>query len=107
MAVAQELNALVQDFARKLEQLVEQRAREAFAARFDEARAQLVEPTTAAPAPGNRRTVVKTRRSPLAGLKAEPKPCPVCGKKNTARRFAYLCEDHRSDANVQKFKRKK
>ena len=44
------------------------------------------------------------RRGPKAGFKAELKPCPICATPNKARRFSYLCEDHRDKESLAKFK---
>lgn len=35
-------------------------------------------------------------RGPRPGYTVTPKPCPVCGTPNAARRFSFLCESHRS-----------
>lgn len=37
--------------------------------------------------------VVSSARKPYK--KATPKPCPVCGEMNTARRFRHYCAEHR------------
>lgn len=56
-----------------------------------------------APAP-----VVETpapTRGPRPGYTVTPKPCPVCGTPNAARRFSFLCESHRSPEYLAAHKR--
>ena len=40
------------------------------------------------------------------GLRAisPPKPCPICKVENTARRYSYLCEAHRTPENLNRYK---
>ena len=100
MARSSDLQSLVQEFAAQLEAIVTQRANEAFAAKFDSVKSQLLGGKAAAPTKGR----VGRPRGSRASYAAELKPCPVCGKPNKARRFSYLCEDHRSAENLNKFK---
>jgi hypothetical protein len=46
-------------------------------------------PVAETPAPSS-------QRGPRPGYTVPPKPCPVCGTMNTARRFSFLCEQHRT-----------
>ena len=48
--------------------------------------------------------VVKAKRGPKKGGKAQPKPCPVTGTLNTYRRFSYLMPEARTPENLAKFK---
>jgi hypothetical protein len=48
--------------------------------------------------------VVKAKRGPKKGGKAQPKPCPVTGTLNTYRRFSYLMPEVRTPENLAKFK---
>lgn len=104
MARNSDLQQLVQDFAAQLEAIVARRANESFAAKFDSVKAQIlggrVAPAAAAPSAGR----VGRPRGSRASYAAELKPCPVCGTPNKARRFSYLCENHRNAENLAKFK---
>lgn len=44
-------------------------------------------------------------RGPRPGYTVTPKPCPVCGTPNAARRFSFLCESHRSPEYLAAHKR--
>jgi hypothetical protein len=117
MARNNDLTSLVAQFASDIETIVARKAAEAFAERFDAVKAQLLggapvrAARAAAPAlvahvvpaePGHRKPGrPKGSKSRKA---AELKACPVCGKMNKARRFSYLCEDHRNAENLAKFK---
>lgn len=100
MARNTDLKALVERFAADIESAVVSRVNAEFGSRFDELRARILEGAASAPAPRG----LRRKPGPRAGFKAELKPCPVCGTANKARRFSYLCEDHRSGENLKKFK---
>jgi hypothetical protein len=104
-----DLQSLVAKFAEELEAAVTARVNDEFAARFDDFRSRILGGEKVAP-----RTVVATggkaagkRRGPRAGSSAPSKPCPVCSEPTKARRYSYLCEKHRSDENLKKFKNAK
>jgi hypothetical protein len=103
-----DLKSLVEQFATQLESIVTRRANEAFAAKFDAVKAQLVGGSTPSRTVKVAATAPKGRVGRPAGSRnlgpAAEKPCPVCGKMNKGRRFSYLCEDHRSKENLSKFK---
>lgn len=106
MAKQVDLMSLVKQFATEIEAAVSARVNAEFAARFEDFRSRIIDGAVGVkksmpslPAAG-----VAKKRGPKAGGKAELKPCPVCGEKNKARRFSYLCEKHRSDENLKKFK---
>ena len=99
MARDPELRALVDRFASQLEEAVTSRVAAEFARRFEELRASVLAGATKAPATRGRR-----QPGPPPGTRAQPKPCPVCGEPNKARRFSYLCEAHRSAESLAKFK---
>jgi predicted NAD/FAD-dependent oxidoreductase len=40
----------------------------------------------------------------LAGTTINTKPCPVCATPTKARRYSYLCEQHRTAENLAKYK---
>jgi hypothetical protein len=97
-----DLAALVSSFASQLEAIVTRRANEEFAARFDGLKAQILSGSKTAPVLGLRRPgrpVGSKSRRP-----ADSKPCPVCGTLTKARRYSYLCEDHRTPENITKFR---
>jgi hypothetical protein len=48
--------------------------------------------------------IVRGKRGPKKGGKAQPKPCPVTGTLNTYRRFSYLMPEVRTPENLAKFK---
>ena len=100
-----DLKALVEQFATQLEGIITRRANEAFAAKFDAVKAQMVggSATKSAPAAAPKGRVGRPPGS-RANYAAAEKPCPVCGTMNKGRRFSYLCEDHRSAENLAKFK---
>ena len=108
MARSTDLKDLVEQFAAALEGVVARRANEAFAAKFDAVKSQILGGGTAAPraaapaaAPAGR---VTRKAAGRASYAAALKPCPVCGTPNKARRFSYLCDSHRSPENLSKFK---
>jgi hypothetical protein len=101
MARETDLKALVNKFAGEIEAAVVARVNAEFAARFDDLRKSIVGgESKRAP-----RAAAKRSASPRSGLKAALKPCPICGKPNKARRFSYLCDEHRTNENQAKFKR--
>ena len=100
MAKSSDLQMLVAQFAAQIESLVARRANEAFAAKFDAVKSQLIGGGSIAPTKGRVGRPPGSRASYAAALK----PCPVCGTNNKARRFSYLCENHRTAENLAKFK---
>jgi hypothetical protein len=103
MAKTSELQALVEQFATQLEAIVTRRANEAFAAKFDVVKSQILGGTAAA-APVKVKGRVGRPPGSRAAYAAAAKPCPICGTPNKGRRFSYLCENHRSAENLAKFK---
>lgn len=103
MAGSSNLRALIEDFAREVEAVVKRQAQESFAARFEQAKTQLFGGAPV-PAPAPTKGRVGRRPGRSAGFTFEPKPCPVCGKLNKARGLSFLCEGHRSPANLAKYK---
>ena len=107
MARNADLRSLIENFVSSLEVVVRERVNNDFAARFDELRERILDGVTSAPRAPGKKTAAKAaskRRGPLAGTKAALKPCPVCGTPNKARRYSYLCDEHRTAANQKKFK---
>lgn len=107
MAKTSDLQALVEQFATQLEAIVTRRANEAFAAKFDVVKSQILGGSTAsasAAAPVKVKGRVGRPPGSRASYAAAAKPCPVCGTPNKGRRFSYLCESHRTAENLAKFK---
>lgn len=101
MARKTDLGRLVEQFTSDLERAIRSRVNSDFASRFDDLKRSILGGASRAPAGGVR---AKGRPGPRSGYKAELKPCPVCGTPNKARRFSYLCDKHRTDENLRKFK---
>ena len=104
MAQGNGLQTLVEHFVSQLQSQITRQIEAELAERIDAFKSQLLgraAPARAAAAPAIR---APAKRGPRAGYKAEEKPCPVCGTMNKARRFSYLCENHRTDENRAKFK---
>lgn len=97
-----DIRSIVDRFTSELEDAVRQQVNDQFAARFDEFRGSLLG--------GGRRAPSLTRlvrgggAGGRPGREAELKPCPVCGTLSKARRFSYLCPEHRTNENLAKFK---
>jgi hypothetical protein len=108
MARSNDLQSLVQQFVSQLEGVLAKQLESDLASKFDAFRASVLRGGAVAPSAPRSTTVVAAKgtrkRSPLAGREAELKPCPVCGKMTKARRFSYLCEEHRTPENQAKFK---
>jgi len=96
-----DISTVVTAFVSELEQLVESRIKTDFDARFAQFRDGILKGARSAKAALAQGS---SKRGPKAGFKAELKPCPVCKTPNKARRFSYLCEDHRDKASLAKFK---
>lgn len=114
MARGSELQTLVSQFVSQLQQVISRDVQSEISGKFDAFRASVFSgaaPTARRAGPGRPPKAAVAvvaakgaRRSPLAGREAEQKPCPICGKLNKARRFSYLCDDHRTPENREKFK---
>jgi len=100
MPRAGKLQSMVSSFASELERAVREEATNEFRRRFDELRASILSGAKTAPALGGRRAAA----GKVARQKADLKPCPICGERNKARRFSYLCDKHRTKENRAKFK---
>ena len=109
MARGNELESLVQQFVSQLQGVISKQVEAEIAGRFDSFRNSIFAGGSVVAARGRPASVpvaapAGKRRSPLAGREAELKPCPVCGTPNKARRFSYLCEEHRTNENLAKFR---
>ena len=104
MAQGNGLQTLVEHFVSQLQSQITRQIEAELAGRIDAFKSQLL--GRAAPARVAAAPAIKApaKRGPRAGYKAEEKPCPICGTLNKARRFSYLCENHRTDENRSKFK---
>jgi hypothetical protein len=109
---ANPLSQLLKSFSSEIEAAVAARVNEEFAARFDDLRDSVISAVSQGKTVKGRRgrpslggLSLRRKPGPKAGtITAELKPCPVCGEKNKARRYSYLCDKHRSDDNLSKFK---
>lgn len=108
MARGNELESLVQQFVSQLSDVISKQVESEIAGKFDAFRNSIFSGTSlVAPRAAKTASVpvaAGKRRSPLAGREAEQKPCPVCGTLNKARRFSYLCETHRNNENLAKYR---
>ncbi len=105
MARQLDVKSIVEKFAAEIEAAVAARVNAEFASRFDELRGRILGgASTSAPKAAASSAPQKRRPGPRAGFKAALKPCPVCGTPNKARRFSYLCDEHRTEENKKKFK---
>jgi hypothetical protein len=100
MAGKSDVRRLVEQFVSDLERAVTDRVNGDFATRFDDLKRSILGGAAREPRPSGRRL----RPGPRSGYKAELKPCPVCGTPNKARRFSYLCDKHRNEENLRKYK---
>ncbi len=109
---ANPLSLLMKKFSVEIEAAVAARVNDEFAARFGDLRDSVIAAVAQGAGVKGRRGrpaagtfSLRRKPGPRAGtIVAELKPCPVCGEKNKARRFSYLCEKHRSEENRAKFK---
>ena len=109
---ANPLAQLMKKFSVEIEAAVAARVNDEFAARFGDLRDSVISAVAQGAGTKGRRgrpaagtLSLRRKPGPRAGtIVAELKPCPICGEKNKARRFSYLCDKHRSDENLAKFK---
>ena len=101
MAKHSDLRQLVETFVSDLEAFAARKAHNALAGRLDALRSTLLTLGTTAPRTRTARRL--GRRGPRPGYVVQPKPCPVCGKPSKARRYSYLCDDHRTPETIAKF----
>jgi hypothetical protein len=94
---------LAAEFAEKVSEIATRQAHEAFAAKFESVRSQILGGSISAPLLPAKRKAGRPKGS-RASYAAQVKPCPVCGKENKARRYSYLCDEHRTEENLAKFK---
>jgi hypothetical protein len=109
---ANPLSRLMKQFSSDIEAAIAARVNDEFAARFDDLRDSVISAVAQGGGSKSRRGkqplgtfALRRKPGPRAGtIVAEQKPCPICGEKNKARRFSYLCDAHRSVENLAKFK---
>lgn len=98
MAAKTETRALIEKFVGDLQRVISAQVGAEVARQIDRFKSRLVAGET------HTRAIRVLGGRMRASKPAELKPCPVCGTPNKARRYSYLCADHRTPENLAKFK---